>query len=280
MEEKNGRFVCFDRDIGVELYRLSGLVEKFPNHFHEHYVVGVIAAGERLMSCKGREYRVRTGDLVLFNPRDNHMCAPTGGEPLDFRAMNIRPEVMSGVAAEVAGQAYTPRFMQNVVPDSDMSRAVLDLYAAVERQAPGFEKEEAFFFLMEQLLREYAAPFQEEDVSRTDPRIRRLCAYMEEHFSENITLDRLLELTDCGKSYLLRSFTKQTGVSPYRYLQTVRLDRAKRFLEQGVPPVEAADLAGFADQSHFTHFFREFTGLTPRQYQRIFITEERYGHTE
>ena len=29
-------------------------------------------------------------------------------------------------------------------------------------------------------------------------------------------------------------------------------------------------MAGFADQSHFTNFFKEFTGVTPKQYQRIF----------
>lgn len=50
---------------------------------------------------------------------------------------------------------------------------------------------------------------------------------MEKHFSENITLDDLLSMTSFGKSYLLRSFTKQVGVSPYRYLQTVRLEKAK-----------------------------------------------------
>ena len=97
---------------------------------------------------------------------------------------------------------------------------------------------------------------------------------MEEHFAENITLDDLLSMTDFGKSYLLRSFTKQTGVSPYRYLQAIRLDRAKKFLEEGIPPVEVADMAGFSDQSHFTNFFKEFIGLTPKQYQRIFTEAE------
>ena len=98
---------------------------------------------------------------------------------------------------------------------------------------------------------------------------------MEEHFAENVTLDDLLSMTDFGKSYLLRSFTRQTGVSPYRYLQTIRLDKAKRFLEEGIAPIDAAGMAGFSDQSHFTHFFKEFIGLTPKQYQRIFQDKEK-----
>lgn len=77
-------------------------------------------------------------------------------------------------------------------------------------------------------------------------------------------------MTNYSKSYMLRSFTKQIGVSPYRYLQNVRLNKAKAFLEQGIAPIDAASMAGFSDQSHFTNFFKEFIGLTPKQYQRIF----------
>ena len=93
---------------------------------------------------------------------------------------------------------------------------------------------------------------------------------MEQHYADNITLDELVSRTDFGKSYLLRLFAKQVGVSPYRYLQNIRLGQAKKLLEAGVPPVDAAGLTGFSDQSHFTHYFKDFIGLTPGQYQRIF----------
>ena len=50
----------------------------------------------------------------------------------------------------------------------------------------------------------------------------------------------------------------------------MRLNKAKVLLEQGTAPIDAASMAGFSDQSHFTNFFKEFIGLTPKQYQRIF----------
>lgn len=59
-------------------------------------------------------------------------------------------------------------------------------------------------------------------------------------------------------------------MSPYRYLQNVRLKQAKKLLEQGETPVDVSGMTGFSDQSHFTNFFKEFIGLTPKQYQRIF----------
>ena len=132
------------------------------------------------------------------------------------------------------------------------------------------KKEEAFLFLLEQVIQECVSPFDATKAAGPSQQIKRLCDYMERHFEENITLDELLSMTDFGKSYLLRSFTKQVGISPYRYLQTIRLEKAKKFLEQGIAPIDAASMAGFSDQSHFTNFFKNFIGLTPKQYQRIF----------
>lgn len=270
LQEQEQRHVYFDRDLEIEAYQLSGIVQKFPNHFHEYFVIGFVEGGKRHLWCKNQEYDVTAGDLILFNPRDNHFCAPINGEILDYRAVNIRPETMARAVKEISGRDYTPHFSQNVVYQSDITESLGALYQAIILRAPRMEKEEALFFLLEQVLKEYAAPFEESGVLEPNQQIKTLCAYMETHFAENMTLEDLLSLTSFSKSYLLRSFTKQVGVSPYRYLQMVRLDKVKKFLEQGVAPIDAANLAGFADQSHFTNFFKEFIGLTPKQYQRIF----------
>lgn len=281
LQEQEQRHVYYDRDLKIEVYQLSGIVQKFPNHFHDYYVIGFVEGGSRHLWCKGEEYDLSAGDLILFNPRDNHYCAPLGGEILDYRAVNLDTNVMRHAVEEVTGHVYTPRFTQNVVFQSEIARSVGDLYQAIVSCAPKMEKEEALFCLLEQVLQDYAVPADEtSDNAEPNQQIKLLCAYMEEHFAENITLDDLLAMTDFGKSYLIRSFTKHVRVSPYRYLQTIRLEKAKKFLEQGIPPVEAADMAGFADQSHFTNFFKSFIGLTPKQYQRIFTGMQLSGDFE
>ena len=50
------RTVCFDRELKIEAYRFKGIMQKFPNHFHEHYVIGFIEKGQRYLSCKNKEY--------------------------------------------------------------------------------------------------------------------------------------------------------------------------------------------------------------------------------
>lgn len=264
------RHIYYDGDLDVEAYNLAGIVQKFPNHFHEYYVIGFIEGGKRHLRCKGREYDLTEGDLILFNPRDNHFCAPVNGEVLDYQAVNIKVETMRKAALEITGRDYLPHFTQNVVYQSDITTSLKSLYEAILKHRPKIEKEEAFYFLLEQILKEYTTDFDESRPEKPDDTVQRLCTYMEAHYAENISLDDLSDMAGLSKYYLLRFFTKQIGVSPYRYLQTIRIQEAKKLLEQGIVPVEAAGRTGFADQSHFSNFFKEFIGLTPKQYMKIF----------
>lgn len=77
--EQETRTVKYDPELKVEAYSFKGIMQKFPNHFHDYYVIGFIESGERCLSCKNKEYTVEPGDLLLFNPRDNHTCEQTDG---------------------------------------------------------------------------------------------------------------------------------------------------------------------------------------------------------
>lgn len=94
-------------------------------------------------------------------------------------------------------------------------------------------------------------------------------AFLEAHFSERITLDRLCRRTGLSRSTLLRAFTREMGITPYRYLEALRVNEGKTLLERGVPPLEAALRTGFSDQSHFTNCFTHRIGLPPGMYQNI-----------
>lgn len=89
-----------------------------------------------------------------------------------------------------------------------------------------------------------------------------------------IYLDQICHLEGLSKSTLLRAFTKSKGVTPYSYLQNIRIGEAKKLLEQGLPPVEAALQTGFSDQSHFTNYFNRYIGLALGVYREIFLMKE------
>lgn len=59
--KKEVRTAVRDDELRVEAYRFEGIVQPFPNHFHEYYVIGFMEDGKRVLSCKDQEYTIAGG---------------------------------------------------------------------------------------------------------------------------------------------------------------------------------------------------------------------------
>ena len=267
--KKEVRTVVYDDDLHIEAYRFEGIVQPFPNHFHEYYVIGFVEEGERALSCKSQEYTVKKGDILLFNPGNNHACAQSDEGTLDYRSLNVTKAVMLDLAEEVTGRRELPGFSRSKITDEEAACYLRPLHESVMKGDRGFGKEENLLFLISLLIQRYGQPF-EACILECRDEIEKACAFMKQHYAEHIYLEQICRCAGLSKSALLRAFTKSKGVTPYSYLENVRIGEAKKLLEQGVPPVEAALQTGFSDQSHFTNYFSRFIGLTPGAYQEIF----------
>jgi len=276
--KKEVRTIVYDEELRVEAYRFEGIVQPFPNHFHEYYVIGLIEDGERALSCKNQEYTIGKGDVLLFNPGDNHACAQSGDGTLDYRGLNIPKEVMRDLAEEVTGRRELPGFSHNVILDKEVTCYLRPLHELVMKGSCEFGKEESLLLLVSLLIQEYGQPF-ESCIPECRGEIEKACAFMEQHYNQRIYLEQICRCAGLSKSTLLRAFAKSKGVTPYSYLENIRIGKAKKLLEQGAPPIEAALQTGFSDQSHFTNYFNRFIGLPPGIYRSIFMQELEIGET-
>lgn len=267
------RTVVFDEDLKLEAYQFEGIMQRFPNHFHDYYVIGFIEQGKRYLVCNNEEFLLNSGDVVIFNPEDPHACEEIDGSPLDYRCINIQPQVMREYVQEITGLNYLPRFTPTVLYQSELAGFLHELHLMILESQSDFQKEELFLFLLEQLLRDYSDASAAGPSQELTTEIKIICDYIESHYADSITLNQLSEIAGISKYHLLRLFTRQKGISPYCFLETIRINHAKKLLEQGMLPMEVAIQTGFSDQSHFTNFFKKLIGLTPKQYMRIFTHE-------
>ncbi len=270
--KKEVRTVVYDKELRLEAYRFEGIVQPFPNHFHEYYVIGFMESGRRFLSCRNREYVIQEGDLLLFNPGDNHACAQSDSGVLDYRGFNIPKETMLELAEEITGHRTLPVFSSCVIRDEAATGYLLSLHEQIMGGSCEFDREEQLLFLISLLIRRYGQPY-ENHLPACRAEIDQACAFMEEHFADHLCLDQICRHVGLSKSTLLRAFTKSKGITPYSYLVNIRIGRAKKLLEQGVMPAEAALQTGFADQSHFSGYFHRFIGLSPGVYREIFSDE-------
>ena len=274
--KKETRTVVYDDGLRLEAYHFEGIVQPFPNHFHEHYVIGVVEDGTRRLSCRNREYSIEKGSIVLFGPGDNHACVQSDDGTFDYRGFNIAKEVMLDLAEEVSGKRQLPGFSENIIYDDEAAFYLRRLHEMVMKGNDDFGKEEILLLLISLLIQNYGQPF-ENCIPECSGEIEKVCEYMEQHFAERIYLDQICRYAGLSKSTLLRAFTKSKGVTPYRYLETIRINEAKKLLAEEVPPVEVAIRTGFSDQSHFTNYFNQFIGLAPGIYREIFSEKEGDG---
>lgn len=272
--KKEIRTVVYDDELRIEAYRFEGIVQPFPNHFHEHYVIGFVENGERCLSCQNKEYTIEQGSVLLFNPGDNHACVQSDNGTLDYRGFNISKEVMLDLSEEVTGKRQLPGFSRNVVCDEEAICYLRPLHEMVMNGVGEFGKEESLLFLISMLIQNYGQPF-ESCIPECRQEIEKACEFIDKHFTERIYLDQICRHAGLSKSTLPRAFTKAKGITPYRYLESVRINEAKKLLQKGVPPLEAAIQTGFYDQSHFTNYFSSFIGLAPGVYREIFFERER-----
>lgn len=266
------RQAVYDRELGVEACRLTGVSADFPRHFHEYYVLGLVEAGRRRLYCREACREVGPGTVLLFNPGDVHGCEQAEGAALAYRALHIRGEVMERLCGELGG--LLP-FAVNALPDGELAEMFRGLHLLIMEQVSLMAREEALLLLLSRLLGRCGGV----DTSRPDShcfdQVAAACAYMQEHFAEQVNLSRLCAQVNLSKSTLLRAFAANMGVTPHGYLVNIRISRAKVLLQQGLPVAEAALQAGFADQSHLTNSFRRFIGLTPGAYRDIFVKRRR-----
>lgn len=261
--------IRFDEELQIEAYQFTGLAQKFPSHFHDYYVVGLIEVGVRRLTVNNQGYQIGPGDLLTFNPMDNHTCEQTDSGSLSYRCLNIKQDIMSVAAREIFGSKGSPLFCQPVQYRTDLAPIYRQLHDSLMGGSAGMEKEELFLLFIQQLLAGHALTY-----NTTPPQTRKeiedVCTYLEAHYTEQISLDMLEGIAALNKYTLVRTFTRWKGITPYRYLEAVRIGEAKKLLERGVEPAEVAQRTGFSDQSHFTSYFNKLIGLTPGQYQSIF----------
>jgi len=93
---------------------------------------------------------------------------------------------------------------------------------------------------------------------------RRVLALMDARPDTHLTIDDLAREAGLSPAHFARAFKESVGRAPHQHLMALRLERARRLLD--APDAALSDVAqrtGFADQAHFTRFFKRQYGMTP-----------------
>ena len=119
------------------------------------------------------------------------------------------------------------------------------------------------------ILAEFASSSPETKHSDRRPSIAdSAAAYLNEHFSENISVRTLADRAGLSPYYFIRIFRRETGYSPHEYLIRIRMAHARYFLSfTDLPVKEICFSVGYSSESVFASAFKKEHGKTPSEYR-------------
>jgi AraC-like DNA-binding protein len=255
---------------GVDLLRARYVTHRYGRHSHETYTFGLIEAGVEEFEYGSSMQRAGPGAVALLDPDIVHTGQAATDWGWSYRVLYPQVSVVTEVAAELGWRAGTPSFPQTVLYDPATAALLRSAHRAAE-WGDRLASSTLLTTALAQLLSAHAAAGPASGpgpVKKAPDAVGAVRDLLADRLVDAPTLAELATLTGLSQFAVLRAFRAATGLPPHAYLNQLRVRRARRLLDDGLPAAEVAAETGFADQAHLTRHFKRVVGVPPAAYQR------------
>lgn len=98
--------------------------------------------------------------------------------------------------------------------------------------------------------------------------IRKAIKYMQQHYTEALTLEYMAKYLGLNKCYFCQLFKRETQRTFSQYLNEIRIEQSKHLLlHTNLSLLEVAFSVGYNNQNYFNMTFKKLTDTTPRKYR-------------
>lgn len=99
--------------------------------------------------------------------------------------------------------------------------------------------------------------------------VKRAITFIEEHYTEKLSLADLASASHLSRSEFCRTFRRFTGRTAFSYLQYHRVRRSLALLQnRALSVTDVAGRVGFSGASYYAEIFRRFIGMSPLEYRK------------
>lgn len=231
--------------------------------FHHHGELVYVARGSICITVDGESYTLKAGELAILFPFLTHSYqdAPDAEVTLllfdpaatafDNTLLGKKP-----VCCRVEGNGISPM----------LQRAVTMLRSGRRKTAMGY---------LNAILGELLELLQLEDRDPVSGNVTlQLLLYCEEHFTQDITVQRIADALYISPSYVSKIFAQKLHYSFREYINALRVHKAQALLKETDKKVlQIMTECGFRNQSSFNRVFQQAIGISPREYRKTVRTE-------
>ena len=248
-------------------------------HHHDFYEVYYLLSGKVEYWVDGKLVTMQPGDLLLINPQELHRPVVDPQSPTYERiVLWINKEYLESLHGasmhlsrcfDMNQPSHTHLIRPEAAQRGALTARLGELVQEFYSSEPGSDLAAQGLFLqfMVQLNRMAGqSGMGREDLGQLSALVQNACAYIHENLSRSITLEQLAAQLFVSKYHLSHAFSREMGVSLYRYILLRRLLMARQLMAEGESAADAARACGFGDYTSFYRAFKSEYGISPRQF--------------
>lgn len=232
----------------------------------ESYLFFIVLSGSGTVTLENQVHILRAGNHVFIDCRKPYAHESSDEDPWELLWVHFYGNAMDG---------YYDYFVRHQLPSvfhpaSSSFQPLLEQILRLEQTRAG-NRELLENALLHQLVtslltcREASEPQE----SSTLLKLQEIRHYLDEHFTEKLSLDELANRFYISKYHMSREFKKAFGTTLINYLTSQRITKAKEMLRFTDLQIETiARECGIEDNSYFNKVFQKAEGITAREYRR------------
>ncbi|MFD0712401.1 helix-turn-helix domain-containing protein [Paenibacillus sp. GCM10027626] len=245
-----------------------GLAPRTLNSYQFQYVVEGIAEYE----IEGRTITTRRGDLIYHSPNQLHEVHTIPGEPYICISILFHFGRQHYPVEELLGQdRYLGNFAGHKI-EKKLSQLISHYHQ------PGLSHHAACQGLLMQLFADLSGWKQEQTETEGQHKIKAKMVLIRNHiaghYNREIRHKELEQLSGLSRNYIIVKFRKAFGMTPFEYMTSVRIERAKELaIQTNMSISEIATTVGYADVHTFGRMFKNNMGVSLSQFCSSLVTE-------
>ncbi len=252
---EQNRNLEFGRSIieGVEIKLCRNSPHAYKPHIHNELSLGYIAEGSTDLTLNDVTIHYGSGDGVIIPPLMTHRCAPRDINHWAYVMLFVDP----GYYSDVVGFKQAKKLTGNQT--RKLTSFIEQLL--VEKVPDTLEN-----ILIELLLEFGEKSIAETTEENTGDMVKNIHDYILNHVKDDITLDKLQEISGLNKFSIIRNFKKLYVATPAAFHLQYRVAEAKSLLSKGADVFDICGELRFYDQAHLIREFKKMYGITPGTY--------------
>ena len=248
-------------------------------HAHDsHLELQYISGGKADIRMGGHVYRVQKGDVVVYNAGVLHdECAES-----DCGMFFYNCAVKNFHAPCLPENHLLPHDTKPVLHTGKMSNVVETIFHELFEQVSQRKIYSGAIchYLLNALSIILSNQIPHEKIIRHhkfDSSFQKCKDFIDEHFTENISVLEMSEIANMSVSGFSHHFKKILGLSPGQYLIRLKIGRAQKLLIGTDKSITEISMElGYDNVSHFNNQFKKFVGTSPQNYRKLWVGNEQF----